>query len=54
MLNCQQIAHDALSALINLTDVLAVAKQLMDEPFLVWLVSYTAVCPLNLSLTDAR
>lgn len=37
------IAHDALSALINLSDNLAVARQLATEDFLVWLVSYTAV-----------
>lgn len=37
------IAHDALSALINLSDNLAVARQLATEPFLIWLVSYTAV-----------
>lgn len=36
------IAHDALSALINLSDDLAVARQLADKEFLVWLVSYTA------------
>jgi hypothetical protein len=36
------IAHDALSALINLSDNLAVARQLATEPFLIWLVSYTA------------
>jgi hypothetical protein len=37
------IAHDALSALVNLTDNLAVARQLATHDFLVWLVSYTAV-----------
>lgn len=37
------IAHDALSALINLTDSLPVSRQLMQPEFLVWLVSYTAV-----------
>ncbi|WWC98308.1 hypothetical protein V866_005199 [Kwoniella sp. B9012] len=36
------IAHDALSALINLSDTLAVARHLVDKEFLVWLVSYTA------------
>ncbi|RSH87013.1 hypothetical protein EHS25_003501 [Saitozyma podzolica] len=36
------IAHDAVSSLINLSDNLAVAKNLMDREFLVWLVSYTA------------
>ncbi|WWC92461.1 uncharacterized protein L201_007419 [Kwoniella dendrophila CBS 6074] len=36
------IAHDALSALINLSDTLAVARHLVDRDFLVWLVSYTA------------
>ncbi|WWC72725.1 uncharacterized protein I206_106689 [Kwoniella pini CBS 10737] len=36
------IAHDALSALINLSDTLAVARHLVDQEFLVWLVSYTA------------
>lgn len=41
----QMIAHDALSSLINLSDNLAVAKNLMDREFLVWLVSYTAVRP---------
>lgn len=40
-----QIAHDALSGLINLTDNLAVSRQLATEEFLVWLVSYTAVRP---------
>lgn len=45
------IAHDALSALINLTDNLAVARQIATEKFLVWLVSYTAVSRL-LSDTD--
>ena len=39
----QIIAHDALSALINLSDDLAVAWHLVDHEFLVWLVSYTAV-----------
>jgi hypothetical protein len=37
------IAHDALSALVNLSDNLAVARHLADKEFLVWLVSYTAV-----------
>ncbi|WVR08722.1 hypothetical protein IAU60_005780 [Kwoniella sp. DSM 27419] len=36
------IAHDAVSALVNLSDTLAVAKHLVDEDFLLWLVSYTA------------
>ncbi|BEJ13477.1 hypothetical protein CspHIS471_0306510 [Cutaneotrichosporon sp. HIS471] len=36
------IAHDAISALVNLSDNLAVARQLATEPFLIWLVSYTA------------
>ncbi|ORY28047.1 cytoplasm protein [Naematelia encephala] len=36
------IAHDALSALINLTDSLAVAKHLVDREYLIWLISYTA------------
>jgi hypothetical protein len=40
------IAHDAVSSLINLSDNLAVAKNLMDREFLVWLVSYTAVRPI--------
>lgn len=39
----QVIAHDALSALINLSDTLAAAKYLVDNDFLVWLISYTAV-----------
>lgn len=39
----QPIAHDALSALINLSDNLAVARHIVDKEFLVWLVSYTAV-----------
>jgi hypothetical protein len=39
----QMIAHDALSALINLSDNLAVAQHLIDHEFLVWLVSYTVV-----------
>ena len=37
------IAHDAVSALINLSDDLAAAQHLVDPTFLVWLVSYTAV-----------
>lgn len=41
------IAHDALSALINLSDNLAVARHLADHSFLVWLVSYTAVSRLQ-------
>ncbi|CAD6589786.1 MAG: hypothetical protein TREMPRED_005515, partial [Tremellales sp. Tagirdzhanova-0007] len=36
------IAHDALSALINLSDSLVVARHLVYHEFLVWLVSYTA------------
>ncbi|KAL1412416.1 Protein hgh1 [Vanrija albida] len=36
------IAHDALSALINLSDNLSVARHLASDEFLVWLVSYTA------------
>ncbi|WRT70850.1 uncharacterized protein IL334_007849 [Kwoniella shivajii] len=36
------IAHDAISALVNLSDTLAVAKHLVDNEFLIWLVSYTA------------
>ncbi|KAL7422943.1 Protein hgh1 [Cryptotrichosporon argae] len=36
------IAHDALSALVNLSDNIAVARHLTDNDFLVWLVSYTA------------
>ncbi|WVQ72728.1 hypothetical protein IAR50_002288 [Cryptococcus sp. DSM 104548] len=36
------IAHDALSALVNLSDTLAVAKHIAYKDFLVWLVSYTA------------
>ncbi len=37
------IAHDAFSALVNLADGLNVARHLVDEEFLSWLVSYTAV-----------
>ncbi|ORX40811.1 cytoplasm protein [Kockovaella imperatae] len=36
------MAHDALSALVNLSDNVAVARHLVDKDFLVWLVSYTA------------
>ncbi|OXG43804.1 cytoplasmic protein [Cryptococcus neoformans] len=36
------IAHDALSALINLSDNPVVARHIVDKEFLVWLVSYTA------------
>ncbi|KAI9633399.1 putative cytoplasm protein [Dioszegia hungarica] len=37
------IAHDALSALINLSDSFAVARHIADDrDYLVWLVSYTA------------
>lgn len=39
----QMIAHDALSALINLSDTLAAARHMVDEDFLIWLVSYTSV-----------
>ncbi|KAJ9098152.1 hypothetical protein QFC21_004481 [Naganishia friedmannii] len=35
------IAHDALSALINLSDTLIVARHLADETFLAFLISYT-------------
>jgi hypothetical protein len=38
------IAHDAISALINLSDTIAAAKYLVEQDFLVWLISYTAVC----------
>ena len=37
------MAHDAVSALVNLSDNLAVARHLVDPEYLVWLVSYTAV-----------
>jgi hypothetical protein len=40
----QVIAHDAISALINLSDTIAAAKYLVEQDFLVWLISYTAVC----------
>ena len=43
------LAHDAVSALVNLSDSLAVARHLMDEKFLIWLVSYTAVSGLILA-----
>lgn len=39
----QHIAHDAFSALVNLADTLAVARHLVDDDFLTFLVSYTAV-----------
>jgi len=39
----QFIAHDALSGLINLADNLAAAKHMVDQEFLIWLISYTAV-----------
>ncbi|GHJ85089.1 hypothetical protein NliqN6_1491 [Naganishia liquefaciens] len=35
------IAHDAFSALINLSDTIIVARHLADEPFLKFLISYT-------------
>lgn len=37
------IAHDAFKALVNLSDTLMVARHLVDESFLTFLVSYTAV-----------
>lgn len=37
------IAHDALSALINLSDTLGAARHMVDHDFMVWLVSYTSV-----------
>jgi len=37
------IAHDALSALINLSDTLAAARHMVDHDFMIWLVSYTSV-----------
>ncbi|EIW66255.1 hypothetical protein TREMEDRAFT_45756 [Tremella mesenterica DSM 1558] len=43
------IAHDALSALINLSDTLAAAQHMVDQEFLVWLVSYTANTTSTLS-----
>ncbi|KAK8850674.1 hypothetical protein IAR55_004594 [Kwoniella newhampshirensis] len=43
------IAHDALSALINLSDTLAVARHLIDTDFLVWIVSYTSYTTSPLS-----
>lgn len=42
----QMIAHDALSALINLSDTLIVARHLADETFLAFLISYTCVSSL--------
>lgn len=39
----QMIAHDSLSALINLSDTILVAKHLVDPDWLGFLVSYTAV-----------
>lgn len=42
-LTVQFIAHDALSGLINLSDTLAAAKHMVDERYIVWLVSYTSV-----------
>ncbi len=39
----QIIAHDALKALVNLSDTLMVARNLVDEEFLTFLISYTAV-----------
>lgn len=38
------IAHDAFSALINLSDTVIVARHLADEAFLKFLISYTCVC----------
>lgn len=38
------IAHDAFSALINLSDTVIVARHLADETFLKSLISYTCVC----------
>ncbi|KAI5452890.1 Protein hgh1 [Naganishia albida] len=35
------IAHDAFSALINLSDTVIIARHLADEPFLTFLISYT-------------
>lgn len=45
------IAHDAFSALVNLSDSILVARHLVDEEFLAFLVSFTAVSlisPTNL------
>jgi hypothetical protein len=50
------IAHDAFSALVNLSDTLLVARHLVNEDFLQFIVSFTAVCAaplLNLSLENA-
>jgi hypothetical protein len=50
-LMCQMTAHDALSALINLSDNFAVARHIAaDEEYIVWLISYTAVNPYLLPL----
>ncbi|WWD20849.1 hypothetical protein CI109_105326 [Kwoniella shandongensis] len=43
------IAHDALSALINLSDTLAVARHLVDAEFMIWIVSYTSYTTSPLS-----
>ncbi|WVO16916.1 hypothetical protein L204_104602 [Cryptococcus depauperatus] len=43
------IAHDALSALVNLSDTLAVARHIVDKEFLVWLISYTVYTTSPLS-----
>jgi hypothetical protein len=41
------IAHDAFSSLVNLSDSILVARHLVDEEFLAFLVSFTAVSPYN-------
>jgi hypothetical protein len=43
MTSPQMIAHDAFSALINLSDTVIVARHLADETFLKFLISYTCV-----------
>lgn len=45
------IAHDAFSSLVNLSDSILVARHLVDEEFLAFLVSFTAVSPCDLNLS---
>jgi hypothetical protein len=47
------IAHDAFSSLVNLSDSILVAKHLVDEEFLAFLVSFTAVSSCDLFLSPA-
>jgi hypothetical protein len=45
------IAHDAFSSLVNLSDSILVARHLVDEEFLAFLVSFTAVSCCNFFLS---